>query len=319
MMKDLISIIVPAYNVEQYIDMCLSSLLNQTYENLEIIIVNDGSTDGTLKICERYSKADNRFKLYTHSNRGLGYSYNKGITLSTGKYICFVEPDDWVDNDYVYLLHEAIVKSETDFIKSDFYIFNSKKIESEKNIRRWNFGTNNDSLTIYKFPNDKKILLSGHSSIWSGIYNKELIKNLVFTETPGASYQDFYFNISLTLAAKSFGILNKALYHYRIESNGNSSILRKDFNLDYFNTQFRLALIHGTDKKDFPILCEMIMYSGLRTCFHFYNQINSEYKNKFFNNTYFATRKFIQSFNMAGSHEFNLFISKLKNKSIDFK
>ena len=93
-MKDLISVIVPVYNVKNYLEKCLDSIINQTYKNLEIILINDGSTDESLDICYMYEKKDKRIKVYNQENHGLSYTRNRGIELARGKYIGFVDSDD---------------------------------------------------------------------------------------------------------------------------------------------------------------------------------------------------------------------------------
>ena len=98
---DLISIIVPVYNVKNYLEQCLNSLANQTYKNIEVLLVNDGSTDGSDKICEKYSLKDSRFKKFDKPNSGPADARNLGIKNSHGKYIAFVDSDDYVDHGFI--------------------------------------------------------------------------------------------------------------------------------------------------------------------------------------------------------------------------
>ena len=107
-MNDLISVIVPVYNVKNYLEKCLDSIINQTYKNLEIILINDGSTDGSLDICYMYEKKDNRIKVYNQENHGLSYTRNRGIELARGKYIGFVDSDDVISPFMYEFLYKAI-------------------------------------------------------------------------------------------------------------------------------------------------------------------------------------------------------------------
>ena len=96
MLNKKISIIIPVYNAEKYLKCCLDSILNQSYKNLEIIIINDGSTDNSLKVIEEYKKNDNRIILISQKNQGVSKSRNNGLELATGDYIMFIDPDDWI-------------------------------------------------------------------------------------------------------------------------------------------------------------------------------------------------------------------------------
>ncbi len=110
-MNDLISVIVPVYNVKNYLEKCLDSIINQTYKNLEIILINDGSTDESLDICYMYEKKDNRIKVYNQENHGLSYTRNRGIELARGKYIGFVDSDDVISPFMYEFLYKSKGKS----------------------------------------------------------------------------------------------------------------------------------------------------------------------------------------------------------------
>ena len=103
---DLISIVVPVYNAEKYIGTCINSVLEQTYNNFELLLINDGSKDNTLEVLKRYEDA--RVKVYSFENQGAGKTRNKGIQLSKGKYITFIDADDYIDADYLEILHKEI-------------------------------------------------------------------------------------------------------------------------------------------------------------------------------------------------------------------
>ena len=111
---DLITIIVPVYNVEKYIRECIDSLLNQTYKNLEIILVDDGSKDKSGEICENYANADSRVKVIHKENEGLGFARNTGLTVAQGKFVTFIDSDDWLENDALQLLYGALKKENAD-------------------------------------------------------------------------------------------------------------------------------------------------------------------------------------------------------------
>lgn len=130
---DLITIIVPVYNVEKYIRECIDSLLNQTYKNLEIILVDDGSKDKSGEICENYANADSRVKVIHKENEGLGFARNTGLTVAQGKFVTFIDSDDVADADLV----ERLLKGITDMIEiiysNGLWQAWAKLIKSEKN------------------------------------------------------------------------------------------------------------------------------------------------------------------------------------------
>ena len=100
----LVSVVIPVYNVEKYVEKCLDSVINQTYQNLEIIIVNDGSTDNSLSVCQKKKLSDSRIKLINKENGGLSSARNAGIECAQGEFICFIDSDDWIELDYIEVL-----------------------------------------------------------------------------------------------------------------------------------------------------------------------------------------------------------------------
>ena len=113
-MTEKITVIVPVYNVENYLNKCLDSLINQTYKNLEIIVINDGSTDNSGEICQEYAQKDNRIIYVEQENGGLSDARNAGLERMTGSYVTFVDSDDWVEPDYVEVLHNKLIGYQAD-------------------------------------------------------------------------------------------------------------------------------------------------------------------------------------------------------------
>ena len=114
MLNDTVSIIVPIYNKEKYLEKCLDSILGQTYRDLEIILVDDGSTDNSLAICQRYAEKDPRIKIYHKPNGGVSSARNLGLEKSTGKYISFVDPDDFIHSEFIERLEMMLVQSDAE-------------------------------------------------------------------------------------------------------------------------------------------------------------------------------------------------------------
>ena len=120
--NELISIIVPVYNVEKYLEKCVNSIVNQTYKNLEIILVDDGATDSSGKLCDKLAKIDNRIKVYHKENGGLSDARNYGVERATGDYIGFVDSDDYIDSEMYGKLYEAIKKENVDVAECNLKI-----------------------------------------------------------------------------------------------------------------------------------------------------------------------------------------------------
>ena len=112
--KELISVIVPVYNAEKYLQKCLDSILEQTYQNLEIIIINDGSTDNSGQICQEYEKQDDRIIYIEKENSGVSDTRNAGLDRMTGTYVTFVDSDDWVEPNYIKFLYEKVIDHKAD-------------------------------------------------------------------------------------------------------------------------------------------------------------------------------------------------------------
>lgn len=128
--KDIISVVVPIYNIEKYLPRSIESILNQTYQNLEVILVDDGSTDGSLEICEQYAKKDARIKVLHKSNGGAGGARNRGMELATGKYLTFVDGDDWIEKDMYEKMLSAIWETNSEIAVCRVeYIFSDKVVD----------------------------------------------------------------------------------------------------------------------------------------------------------------------------------------------
>ena len=126
MENELISVIVPIYNVENYLRMCLDSIQNQTYKNFECLLINDGSPDNSAEICREYVAKDSRFRYFEKENGGVSSARNLGIECSEGVYITFVDSDDWVEPDYLEVLYSIIVQEKADISVSTYKQFNTK-------------------------------------------------------------------------------------------------------------------------------------------------------------------------------------------------
>ena len=221
-----VSVVVPVYNVEDYLNEALDSLTNQTLEEMEFVCVDDGSTDGSLAILREYAALDGRIRILDGPNGGYGRAMNRGIDAARGEYLGILEPDDFVSHDMFGSLYRRARKADADLVKADFYRFKTNPDGSlrEERVRivggRRNLGYYNRVLC----PVEEQKVFRFEMNIWSGIYRLDFLRrwNIRLNETPGASYQDNGFFFQTFCRAERALFVDKAFYLYR-EDNPNSS------------------------------------------------------------------------------------------------
>jgi len=220
----MISIIVPVYNVEKYLPKCLDSLVNQTYQDLEIICVNDGSTDGSLEILEQYAVKDNRIKVVSQENQGPSETRNKGIDIAKGEWMMFVDSDDWLE---LYCCERIITQAETCELVLFSYTREFKTTSAPKYIfdQQPRLFENADIDWLYErliAPNGTELhypeKLDSLSTVWGKLYRTSIIKNhaikFVSTKVTG-TLEDLIFNGKYFLHLHCARYVPDCLYHYR--------------------------------------------------------------------------------------------------------
>lgn len=214
---DKISILVPCCNVEKYVRECLESIQNQTYKNLEVICIDDGSKDSTGQIIDEYVVADSRFKVIHKPNSGYGDSMNKGLEACTGDYVGIVESDDWIEPNMFETLLKTAKENDLDLVRC---CWNEGPTGTESQVLiEWV-----DKNEVY-CPLDREGVFLQSPAIWVNLYRRDLLeegRKVRFLPTPGASYQDTSFAFKVYTKSKRFMMLDKPLHHYRI--NPNSSV-----------------------------------------------------------------------------------------------
>lgn len=219
----LVSVVMPIYNVEKYLPECLDSVINQTYKNLEIILVDDGSPDNCGKICDEYSKKDSRIKVIHKANGGVSSARNAGIDLSTGEWIWFCDPDDWVEKNLISDALNTALNDETDMCFFDYEIFNeacSQKV----------YAIHSDNVVFYQIKNIDTFItyFSAMGSICYFIVKSQVIKEKLYFDEKINFCEDELFKFMIYDKISSFSYLHKTLYHYRqSENSAVGSILKK--------------------------------------------------------------------------------------------
>ena len=252
--KDLISVIVPIYNVEKYVEKCINSIIRQTYRNLEIILVNDGSTDGSLDICQKYEALDERIVVINKQNGGLSDARNAGLDIATGKYIGFVDADDWLaENMYANLLSACNAHS------ADMAACKMIEVCSEEEICL-NDNVGYACLTQYeaiKAQIEKNDDIDINVSVCCKLFKKGLINELRFQK--GVHYEDIMFSIIILSRIKKCAYDASGLYFYR--KNRNESITQNWLTKRVFNDwipilEQRINFLRDIGYEEFAVTAE---------------------------------------------------------------
>ena len=221
-MTEKITVIVPVYNVENYLNKCLDSLINQTYKNLEIIVINDGSTDNSGEICQEYAQKDNRIIYIEKENGGQSEARNMGLDRMTGSYVTFVDSDDWVELDYVEVLYNKLIEYQADIAVGNYYSYN----EQEGIFYFHIFGNSYyekvyDNVSIFEnFYESEHMKNFALICVGGKLYKSDLFRELRFEV--GKLGEDGYLNQKIYLLAEKTIYLNAGLYAYR-QREGSSS------------------------------------------------------------------------------------------------
>lgn len=227
----MISVIVPVYNVERYIRQCVESILEQTYADLEIILVDDGSTDGSGSICDEYKLKDNRVVVIHKCNGGLSEARNAGLDIARGEYIGFVDSDDYIEPDMYEVLYKNCERYAADLAAARFVKFNTQG-EVRKNFT--------ENIEVFSREEMLRLFIVGDRryeitmSVWDRLYKRELISDLRFPV--GKCYEDIVFSTKVIEKSKINVYIDRALYHYRLRED---SISGEDFN-DYNRAPLRI-------------------------------------------------------------------------------
>lgn len=235
-----ITVIIPIYNAEKYLKKCVESVINQSLKDIEIILINDGSIDNSLKICKEISRFDSRIKVISQKNRGVSDARNKGLKLAKGEYIAFIDSDDFIDETFLEKLYSKAKSKGYDLVESDYLLFYSNK-KNKKNKHKLIKKCEN----IQEFKNNfiKKVILEGDRGafLWNKLFKSNIIKenNLKFLET---ILEDYLFLMEYCVFVKTYISIQERLYYYRISENS----LSKQINLNSFNN-----LLYIEKRKDF--------------------------------------------------------------------
>lgn len=244
-----VSVIMPVYNTkEAYLRQAIESVLNQTFTDFELIIVNDGSTIGTIKILDEYVRSDERIRGIHQINQGLSCARNNGLSIAQGEFIAFIDSDDFYAPNFLEYLIDVSKQTKADIVGCDFKKINSKK-DSLKKIRKVSHKVYGNALNTLLHKNNFI-----HFNVWNKLYKKELFKDVIFV--PNIYYEDWIFNCCAFAKISTFAWIKDALYGYRISPN---SIMRSDFNLRKLNDYVKgIEIVAEFYQSNYPNLWEKV-------------------------------------------------------------
>jgi glycosyltransferase involved in cell wall biosynthesis len=270
--KPTVSIIIPVYNVEKYLDKCLDSVVNQTYTNLEIILVDDGSHDNCPAICNQWRSRDSRIKVIHQENGGLSHARNEGLKIATGEFIGFVDSDDWIEPEMYEVLLDTMMET-----GADIAICGSLN-ESEDSST---FIQKPKSPTIKIYPAEKalELLISGKSSIrnavWNKLFRKHFLKNIPFQV--GKIYEDMLWTPQVIGSAQTVVTIDLPLYHYLYRSESLSHDVHNLYHILRDESEMyeqRIQYIH----EQYPALEDLAIAQYQILCCYNYKQVSLKYR-----------------------------------------
>ena len=239
--RPIISIIVPIYNVESYLERCIESILNQSFKEFELILVNDGSTDSCKDICNEYKKRDSRIVVVNKKNEGVSSARNLGLDLAKGEYIGFIDPDDFINKDMYKILFDTIQANNSDMVICDYYKVNEDDINKFRNLK-----CNCENIKIKNLNNLESIdnlFLTGEKFIfaWNKLYKRDLFSDLRYEQ--GRRYEDEYLAHRILYKCKKVSVIEVKMYYY-VQRKG--SIVNSPFTVRKFDKVYAIK-----DRVDF--------------------------------------------------------------------
>ncbi len=267
-----ISVLVPVYNVELYLKECLDSLINQSFTDIEIICVDDGSTDESGNILDQYAISDSRIKVIHKENTGYGNSMNVALSHATGNYIAILESDDFAELDMLQKLYNSAVAQKVDVVKGDYFHYISNRDTFVNRLGDYNKG---EILNIFSCPN----ILNLADSIWSCLYKHSFLldHNIRFHETQGASYQDISFSLQVWLLAEKVYFLKDPLLHYRRDNPLSSMNNPSKLFCVFEEYDWVEEMMQGILKSN-AIICQYFSASKYRDFLNHYYRVGTQYQ-----------------------------------------
>jgi glycosyltransferase involved in cell wall biosynthesis len=270
-----VSIVVPVFNAAPYLPECLASLQRQSLAELEFLLVDDGSTDASRKLLEKFAASDPRAKIVAKTNSGLGHTLNVGIDQARGEYVGIVEPDDYVATAMFETLHQAATRHHVDIAKADFVRFDD--VGGRRRFHYCRIAKERADLYDQVLePAACPALFRSEVNTWSGIYRRDFLDREAIRhhETPGASYQDTGFFFQTLCRARRVYLIPQAVYRYRVD-NPSSSVKRSDNATAIRNEMRFLEDFIESDRARLAVFEPALWYRKFVACLYSYERASA--------------------------------------------
>lgn len=275
-----VSLIVPVYNVEKYLRKCIDSILNQTFTDFELILVNDGSLDSSGDICEEYKRRDNRIKVINKKNGGLSEARNFGIDIAIGEYIGFIDSDDYIEKNMIEILYKSIVENDSDIAICGYYIDFDKINIKNNNIEKNLVLTSQQAI---------EIIPDISPAAWNKLYKRNIFEKIRYPI--GKFNEDVYILLDILEKANKISYCKERLYHYIQRSN---SITKSEFNDKKWDCVFAWEKNLNIVRERYENAIKAVEYKYFGSYIYLLDSIiiTPKYKN---NNNYIKIKKFINN------------------------
>lgn len=254
--QPLISVIVPIYNVKEYLDRCVESIVNQTYKNIEIILVDDGSPDNCPQMCNEWAEKDTRINVIHKENGGLSDARNAGLKIATGEIVSFIDSDDWIELDMFEKMLNRMIEDDSDIVSCGV-----KWVEEDGNVIRDVTVSNDEVLDMQSAM--KELLNDGKlkQHVWNKIYKFDLIKDVPFEK--GKYHEDVFWSYQIVGRAKKVSVVKESFYNYVQRSN---SIMGEGFSAKRLDALDANRQRCEYMKEHFPELYDKSLYVYIGSC-----------------------------------------------------
>ena len=269
-MSDLISVIIPIYNSEKYLKKCLDSVISQTYKNLEIILINDGSLDSSGMICLEYADKDKRIKYIEKENEGQSVARNIGIDNANGKFLCFLDSDDYIDEKYLDSAIKVIKENKIDAVIFNYYhVYMDGKAFGERDFSEGIYDLKSESQR-YKFLVKVFLPYKCGFEVWNRIYSADIIRknNIRFPVFNPVVGEDLFFNILYFLCANRVQVSNDRYYYYAHNEGSTMDLNKENLHLNRYNEISQLGYNYVCDRGDLGYIKDNYAYIHVLLIYH---------------------------------------------------
>ena len=320
-----VSVIVPVYNVEDYLGECLDSIVNQSLRNIEIICINDGSSDNSLDILNEYAKRDDRIKVIDQENAGLGASRNQGLINAKGKYVLFIDSDDYIDLTTLEKLYDNAISNDSDMVLYKFLKLNKNRISKRKVAFRIDeiFGQRDYSHFTFTYADVKPQVLNTAFSACLKLYKKEFLdSDDDFYFSTGTAFEDVLFHVKVMLNASRISFVPEYLYYYRFNQNSIVNTCENAFDIlkvidsveeyliksDYYN--------EFIDEFNLFKVAQIYSYVKSSKSAEFFDLAKKEYESINLDGNEVISKYYLEAYELVmNSNDYNDYLKKQKDKN----